>query len=82
MPEGYCWVCDRPVDDDPCPTCGTRQYEGRTLTDAERRGDEVLDTTPGVGPVARARNPLILGLIVVVALVVLVLVFQAGAGIS
>ena len=82
MAESYCWVCDRSVDEDPCPTCGTRQYEDQKPIHPEQRRDEVLDTTPGLGPVARARNPLVIGLIVVATLVVLVLVFQAGAGIS
>ena len=82
MAEGYCWVCDRPVDIDPCPTCGTAQYEGAEATRTERLADEVLDTSPAIRPRVGARSPVVIGLVVLVAIVVMVLVFQAGAGIS
>lgn len=82
MAEGYCWVCDRPVDEDPCPTCGTRQYHSHGSAHADRAADEVLDTTPGLGQMVRARSPLLIGLVVLFSLIVLVLVFQGGAGIS
>jgi hypothetical protein len=82
MAEGYCWVCDRPVDHDPCPTCGTALYRRPESARSEDRSEEILDTTSAMRPAFSPRGPFLIGLVVLVAIVVLVVVFQAGAGIS
>ncbi len=62
--------------------CGTPQYRRRETGQPEKISEEILDTSPAIRPVTGTRNPLLIGAVVLVAIVVLVLVFQAGAGIS
>ena len=82
MPEGYCWVCDRPAAEDPCPSCGTPQYQRPEAPAPDAPVGEVLDTAPVMGPSRVSVSPMLVVVIVVAVLVIMLLVFRSGAGIS
>lgn len=82
MAERYCWICDEPVDEDPCPRCGTPLYSRPEPEAKAALPDEVLDTAREPATVSTVRSPVLIGLVAVAVLIVIVLVFQAVAGIS
>lgn len=82
MADGYCWVCDRSVDRDPCPTCGTSLYRARALVRSEPVADEVFDTAPQLASRTWTARPVLVVLAVVAVLALIFWLFQSAAVIS
>lgn len=81
MADGYCWVCDRSVDRDPCPSCGTSLYSAPAAVAATPAADEVFDTAPQIARGVTAK-PVVVAAAVIAILVLIFWLFRSGAVIS
>ena len=82
MTEGYCYFCDRPADDDPCPTCGKTLHRPEPQADLPRSPEREDAVVSGASDAPRTATATWLKWAVgIAALIVIALLLRAPFGI-